>query len=82
VRFVRRASPAEHKAALERQQLDGLRAYATAKGYQIVHVVSEVASGMNDDRPKLHALLKLRTLTSCWSSRKKAAEDRFGFRWV
>lgn len=52
-----RESSSENKAALA-FQLDGLRAYATAKGYQIVHVVSEVASGMNDDRPKLHALLK------------------------
>ena len=52
-----RESSSENKAALT-SQLDGLRRYAEARGYQIVHVVSEVVSGMNDDRPKLYALLQ------------------------
>lgn len=52
-----RESSSENKAALA-SQLDGLRRYAEARGYQIVHVVSEIGSGMNDDRPKFHALLQ------------------------
>jgi len=74
-----RASSSEHKAALA-SQLDGLRAYATAKGYQIVHVVSEVASGMHDDRPKLHALLKLQDFDILLVEHKERL-SRFGFRW-
>ena len=74
-----RASSSENKAALA-SQLDGLRAYATAKGYQIVHVVSEVASGMNDERPKLHALLKLSDFEVLLVEHKERL-SRFGFRW-
>lgn len=74
-----RESSSENKAALA-SQLDGLRAYATAKGYQIVHVVSEVASGMNDDRPKLHALLKLQDFDILLVEHKERL-SRFGFRW-
>ena len=39
-----RESSSENKAALQ-SQADGLKAYASARGYQIVHVVREVASG-------------------------------------
>lgn len=74
-----RESSREHKAALA-SQLDGLRAYATAKGYQIVHVVSEVASGMNDERPKLHALLTFRDFDILLVEHKERL-SRFGFRW-
>lgn len=74
-----RASSSENKAALA-SQLEGLRAYATAKGYQIVHVVSEVASGMNDERPKLHALLMLRDFGILLVEHKERL-SRFGFRW-
>ena len=35
-----------------------LQQYAVAKGYQVTKEVREVASGLNDQRPKLEALLK------------------------
>ncbi len=34
-----------------------LRAYAAARGYQVVAEVIEIASGLNDERPKLKKLL-------------------------
>jgi predicted site-specific integrase-resolvase len=74
-----RASSSENTAALA-SQLDGLRAYASAKGYQIVHLVREVASGMNDDRPKLHALLKLKDFDILLGEHKERL-SRFGFKW-
>lgn len=73
-----RESSSENKAALA-SQLEGLRAYATAKGYQIVHVVSEVASGMHDERPNLHALLMLRDFAIVLVEHKERL-SRFGFR--
>jgi predicted site-specific integrase-resolvase len=33
------------------------------KGYQVVMVVKEIASGVNDSRPKLTALLQDRSIT-------------------
>ena len=35
-----------------------LRDYAAAKGYQVMVEVTEIASGINDDRPKLNKLLR------------------------
>jgi predicted site-specific integrase-resolvase len=72
-----RESSSENKAALA-SQLEGLRQYATARGYQIVHVVSEVASGMNDKRPKLHALLAQRDFDVLVVEHKERL-TRFGF---
>ena len=34
-------------------QAERLKSYASAKGYQIVHIVKEVGSGVNDKRKKL-----------------------------
>ena len=51
-----RVSSAGQKADLDRQ-LQRLRDYTAAKGYQVAKEVTEVASGLNDHRPKLHALL-------------------------
>jgi putative resolvase len=74
-----RASSAENKAALH-FQLDGLRQYARAKGYQIVHEVTEVASGLNDARPKLHALLQQQDFDVLIVEHKERL-TRFGFHW-
>jgi predicted site-specific integrase-resolvase len=51
-----RVSSADQKADLERQ-VERLKTYATAKGYQVSKIVSEIASGLNDHRPKLLKLL-------------------------
>ncbi len=74
-----RESSSENKAALT-SQLEGLRGYAIARGYQIVRIVSEVASGMNDERPKLHALLRQRDFDILLVEHKERL-TRFGFRW-
>lgn len=51
-----RVSAADQKADLERQ-VKRLEEYAIAKGYQVSKIVSEIASGLNDHRPKLLKLL-------------------------
>lgn len=51
-----RVSSSENKDNLERQA-DRLIEYSIAKGYQVVFVVKEVGSGLNDNRKKLEQLL-------------------------
>jgi putative resolvase len=59
VALYARVSSAEQKADVTRQlrQLHRLREYAAARGYQVVAEVTEIASGLNDERPKLTQLL-------------------------
>jgi putative resolvase len=52
-----RVSTSGDKDNLNRQ-VERVKEYCRGKGYQVQQVVSEVASGMNDKRPKLMALLK------------------------
>ena len=52
-----RVSSTENKANLK-SQAERLCQYSTAKGWQIVHVVEEVGSGVNDHRKQLMRLLK------------------------
>lgn len=56
VAIYARVSSNENKKNLD-SQADRLTQYATAKGYQVVQVVKEVASGVNDKRKKLKKLL-------------------------
>ncbi len=51
-----RISSSENKDDLERQT-ERLIQYSIAKGYQVVKVVKEVGSGLNDNRKKLEQLL-------------------------
>jgi predicted site-specific integrase-resolvase len=57
VAIYSRVSASENKGNLERQA-QRLTDYATAKGYQIVRVVKEVGSGLNDNRKQLDQLLQ------------------------
>ena len=52
-----RVSSSENKTNLE-NQLERLRLFASAKGYQIVKEIKEVGSGLNDNRSKLNYLLE------------------------
>jgi len=52
-----RVSSNENKNNLE-SQLERLRLFAIAKGYQIVKEIKEVGSGLNDNRSKLNYLLE------------------------
>jgi len=56
VALYARVSSADQRGDLERQ-LQRLRDYAAARGYAVAKEVSEVASGLNDHRPKLAKLL-------------------------
>jgi len=51
-----RVSTAGQKADLERQ-VERLKTYAASRGYQVTKIVQDIASGMNDNRPKLLKLL-------------------------
>jgi len=52
-----RVSSAEYKENLERQAAR-LKDYCATHGYQVNQVVKEIASGVDDSRPKLLGLLK------------------------
>ncbi len=56
VALYARVSSADQKEDLERQ-MQRLKDYAAARGYQVTKVVSELASGLNDSRPKFLKLL-------------------------
>jgi predicted site-specific integrase-resolvase len=74
-----RESSSENKAAME-SQVEGLTRYAQAKGYQIVSITREFASGLNDNRKKLHSLLKKQDFDVLLVENKDRL-TRFGFKW-
>lgn len=74
-----RESNSENKTALA-SQTDGLRRYAQAKGWTIVRVVEEIGSGVNDQRKRLHVLLKHRDYDVLLVEHKDRL-TRFGFSW-
>ncbi len=51
-----RVSSLDQKADLERQ-VQRIKDYAAARGYQVAKEVMEIASGLNEKRPKLEKLL-------------------------
>lgn len=56
VALYARVSSSENKDNLY-SQMERLRNFACAKGYTILHEVSEIGSGLNDERKKLLTLL-------------------------
>ena len=74
-----RESNAENTAALA-SQVEGLRRYAQAKGWVISQVVTEIGSGVNDQRAKLHRLLRQRDFDVLLVEHKDRL-TRFGFAW-
>lgn len=75
-----RVSSSENKDNLERQA-ERLISYANAKGYKVVKVIKEVGSGLNDNRPKLLALLKDPSLNLIIVEHKDRL-TRFGFNYL
>jgi putative resolvase len=75
-----RVSSTEHKENLERQA-ERLVQYCTVRGYQVAQIVKEIASGVNDSRPKLLALLKDQQATRIVVEHKDRL-TRFGFRYL
>ena len=51
-----RVSSSSNKPSLD-GQIDRMRAFTSAKGYTIVKEIKEVASGLNDERPKLQKII-------------------------
>jgi putative resolvase len=75
-----RVSTRERKDNLERQ-VELLSSYCQARGYQINQIVKEIASGVNDSRPKLLGLLKDTRITRIVVEHKDRL-TRFGFRYL
>lgn len=74
-----RVSSNKQKDDLERQ-VERLVAYANAQGLQVVVIVREIASGVNDDRPRLTKLLQ----SDEWGTLVVEHKDRLsrvGFNW-
>jgi putative resolvase len=80
VAIYARVSSHEHQADLDRQA-ERLVSYCAAKGYQVSKVVKEIASGVNDSRPKLLALLEDQAITLIVVEHKDRL-TRFGFRYL
>src|SRR6266568_3885622 len=75
-----RVSPQGQKADLERQ-VERLKTYAASKGYQVSSVVTEIASGMNDNRPKLSKLLTDKSIGVIVVEHRDRL-TRFGFAYI
>jgi putative resolvase len=75
-----RVSSAEHRANLERQA-ERLLHYCEARGYQVSQVVKEIASGVNESRPKLLGLLKDTSITRLVVEHRDRL-TRFGFHYL
>src|SRR5262249_13119330 len=56
VALYARGASADQQEDLERQ-MQRLKDYAAAKGYRVTRMVSELASGLNESRPKFLKLL-------------------------
>lgn len=74
-----RISSTNNKASLQ-GQLERMRNFAAAKGYVVVDEISEIASGLNDSRPKLNKIL----MQNDWDILLVEHKDRltrFGFNY-
>ncbi|MBO0857853.1 MAG: IS607 family transposase [Chloracidobacterium sp.] len=74
-----REPSSENKAAMA-LQVEALMEYAKAKGWQVVSITKDFASGLNDQRPKLSRLLKEKDF-DIFLVENKNRLTRFGFRW-
>lgn len=75
-----RVSSAENRANLETQALR-VSSFCAAKGWEIKKIVKECASGLNDQRPKLLALLSDPKVTRIVVEHKDRL-TRFGFNYL
>ena len=80
VAIYARVSSSEHRENLERQA-ERLSQYCTVRGYQVALVVKEIASGVNDSRPKLLSLLKDTSITRVVVEHRDRL-TRFGFHYI
>ncbi len=80
VAIYARVSSSEQRANLE-QQAERLSQYCSARGYQVAMVVKEIASGVNESRPKLLSLLKDSSITLVVVEHRDRL-TRFGFHYI
>jgi len=80
VALYSRVSSSENRSNAE-SQLARLRAYAAAKGYTVSKEVVEIASGLNDTRPKLEGILKDKSINLILIEHKDRL-TRFGFNYI
>src|SRR5215472_4308674 len=80
VALYARVSSADQKSDLERQ-MHRLRDYAAAKGYSVSKEVSELASGVNDHRPKRSKLLTDPTIGTLIVEQRDRL-TRFGYEYI
>lgn len=80
VALYARVSSNDTKDNLDRQ-LNRLRDFATSNGFIIVHETKEIASGMNDSRPKLGKLLTYEDWDVLIVENKDRL-TRFGFNYI
>ena len=75
-----RVSSADQRDDLERQ-VERLKTYAVGKGYQVDKIVTEIASGLNDSRPKLTKLLRDMSIGVIIVENRDRL-TRFGFNYI
>lgn len=80
VALYARVSSHDQKDDLDRQ-MERLQSYAIAKGYQVQQIVTEIASGLNDSRPKLSKLLKDTSIGIIVVEHRERL-TRFGFNYM
>src|SRR6266702_3861235 len=80
VAIYARVSSADHRENLERQA-ERLSQYCEARGYPVAQIVKEIASGVNESRPKLLSLLKDTSITRIVVEHKDRL-TRFGFHYI
>ena len=75
-----RVSSSENKSNLETQK-ERLISFCNAKGYKVAEVITEIGSGVNDQRPKLINLLKKNNYTKIVVEHKDRLTS-FGFNYL
>jgi putative resolvase len=80
VALYARVSSAGQKEDLERQ-MQRLKDYAAAKGYHVTRTVSELASGLDESRPKLLSLLTDASIGTIVVEHRDRA-TRFGLSYI
>lgn len=80
VALYARVSSSDQKEDLERQ-MQRLKDYAAANGYHVTRTVSELASGLNDSRPKFLKLLTDASIGTIVVEHRDRA-TRFGLTYI
>lgn len=75
-----RVSSSENKQNLETQK-QRLIDYCCAKGYQVNKIITEIGSGLNDNRPKLESILLDKTINLIVVEHKDRLA-RFGLNYI